>query len=95
MFILFISCYIPLNYIQPMSILLTAGLPFPPNDLFSSALFAIRFYFECLHFGLKNRGLLMLLLPDVSPASVAGIFRILGSWVVARSLLQQPRSQVL
>ena len=30
--------------------------------------------FECLHFGLKNRGLLIPLFPDVSPASVAGIF---------------------
>ena len=29
---------------------------------------------ECLLFGLKNRGLLILLLPDVSPASVAGTF---------------------
>ena len=29
---------------------------------------------ECLLFGLKNRGLLILLFPDVSPASVAGIF---------------------
>ena len=65
---------------------------------------------EYLLFGLKNRGLLILLLPDVSPASVAGIFRGLGSWVVAQSLLnvlcdvsrersvdseQQPMSQVL
>ena len=40
--------------------------------------------FEYLLFGLKNRGLLILLLPDVSPASVAGIFRGHGSWVVAR-----------
>ena len=50
--------------------------------------------FECLFFGLKNRGLLILLLPDVSPASVAGIFRGLGSQVVARNLLdseQQPQ----
>ena len=29
---------------------------------------------ECLLFGLKNRGLLILLFPDVWPASVAGIF---------------------
>ena len=43
--------------------------------------------FEYLLFGLKNRGLLILLHPDVSPASVACIFRGLGSWVVARSLL--------
>ena len=28
--------------------------------------------FECLLFGLKTRGLLILLLPDISPASVAG-----------------------
>ena len=33
------------------------------------------FIFECLLFGLRDRGLLILLLPDVSPASVAGIFR--------------------
>ena len=66
--------------------------------------------FECLLFRLKNRGLLILILPGVSPASMAGIFRELGSWVVAQSLLnvlclhhctqlmwwhQQPRSQVL
>ena len=42
---------------------------------------------KCLPFGLKDRGLLILILPDVSPASVAGIFRRLRSWVVARSLL--------
>ena len=42
--------------------------------------------FECLLFGLENRGLPILLLPDVSPASVAGIFRGPGSWVVARNL---------
>ena len=41
-------------------------------------------------FGLKKRGLLILLLPDVSPASVAGIFREPGSWVIART-----RSQVV
>ena len=29
---------------------------------------------ECLLFGLKNRGLLIFLIPDVSPASAAGIF---------------------
>ena len=39
------------------------------------------FLFECLLFGLKDRGQIILLLPDVSPASVAGIFRGLGSWV--------------
>ena len=47
----------------------------------------LRCIFKCLLFGLKNRGLLILILPDVSPASVAGIFRGLGPWVVARSLL--------
>ena len=43
--------------------------------------------FERLPSGLRDRGLLILLLPDISPASVTGIFRGLGSWVVARSLL--------
>ena len=33
----------------------------------------LKIIFECLLFGPKNRGLLILLLPDVSPASVAGI----------------------
>ena len=28
--------------------------------------------FECLPFGLRDRGLLILLLPEVSPASVSG-----------------------
>ena len=42
--------------------------------------------FECLLFGLKDRGPLILLLPDVSSASVAGIFRGLGFWVVARRI---------
>ena len=31
--------------------------------------------FECLPFGLRDHGLLILLLPDVLPVSVAGIFR--------------------
>ena len=47
--------------------------------------------FECLLFGLKNRGL-SILLPDVSPASVAGIFRGLVSWVVARSVTVKVRA---
>ena len=42
--------------------------------------------FECLLFGLKNRGLLILLLPDALPASVVGIFRRLDSWVFARKV---------
>ena len=42
--------------------------------LTNSAIKLMRF-FECLLFGLKDRGLLILLLSDVSPASVAGIFR--------------------
>jgi hypothetical protein len=42
--------------------------------------------FEFLPFGLKDRGLLIIILPDVSPASVAGIFRGLNSE-------QQPRSR--
>ena len=48
--------------------------------------------FECLPFGLKDRGLLILLLPDVSPASTAGIFRGLAPGLASE---QQPRSQVL
>ena len=34
--------------------------------------------FKCLPFGLKGRGLLFVLVPDVSPASVVGIFRELA-----------------
>ena len=39
--------------------------------------------------GVKNRGLLTLFLPDVSPASVTGIFKGLGSWAVARTPTQE------
>ena len=31
-------------------------------------------FYKCLSSGLRGRGLLFLLLPDISPASVAGIF---------------------
>ena len=47
---------------------------------------------KCLPFGLKGRDLLILLLPDVSPASVVGIFRelapalLLGVYTRASSL---------
>ena len=64
------------------------NLPPKPLIVFLTAiLYKTRTLFECLLFGLKNRGLLILLLPDVSPVSVAGIFRGLGSWAVAWSLL--------